>query len=260
MIVDFRYNFGGDGSHVAAVAREFIKREDKKPWRELYLITGRRTLSAGVMAAMAIMESTDRTVVGEPMAAPINSYGDPVSIEFQRTGLHLYLSTVRHQLGADNDVTELTTVDIPIQMSFSEYASGQDPTVDPILHGEEMRSLAIIALKEGGARARRVYEERKISFARYDWWSPPTELNLRKMTRELLTLGRYEDAIELAILNAQIHPGVWNTWYNLGVAQMAAGRQKEALENWKRVLELDPENDNGDEIRRAFTSSGAAMK
>jgi hypothetical protein len=259
LIVDLRYNFGGDGSHVPAMAREFIKREDNKPWRELYIITGRRTLSAGAMAAIAIMDNTERTVVGEPMAAPTNSYGDPTSLEFPRTGLHLSLSTVRHQLGAGYDVSALTPVDVPVQMSFTEYASGQDPAIDPILRGEEMRSLTVIALQEGGAKARSVYEDRKMRFARYDWWSPPAEINLRMAMMKLLFQHRFDDAIETAKLNTQIHPSIWNTWYNLGVSQMAAGKQKEALESWKRVLELDPENNNRDEIRKAFTESGLLL-
>jgi hypothetical protein len=252
LIVDLRYNFGGDGSHVPGMAREFIARQGARPWKELYVITGRRTLSAGIMAATAIMTNTERTVVGEPMAAPVNSFGDPASIQFPRTGLHLDLSTVAHPLGDGNDVSELTPVDMPAEMSFADYASGRDPAVDPILGGEEMRSLAVIALEDGGAAARRAYDERKARFARYAWWSPPAEIELRTVTQELVRQNRGAEAIETAELNAEIHPDIWNTWYNLGVAQRAAGKVREGLESWRKVLELDPENANANEIRKAL--------
>jgi hypothetical protein len=260
LIVDLRYNFGGDGSQVPAMAREFIARQGARPWKELYVITGRRTLSAGIMAAVAIMTNTERTVVGEPMAAPVNSFGDATSIRFPRSGLHLELSTVTHQLGDGNDTNEFAPVDVPTEMSFADYASGRDPAVDPILAGEEMRGLAVIALADGGAAARRAYEKRKAGLARFPWWSPPAEIELRTVTQELARQNRYDDAIEAASLNAEIHADIWNTWYNLGVAQRAAGRIRESLENWRKVLELDPENANADEIRKAFAGAGVAFQ
>jgi tetratricopeptide (TPR) repeat protein len=194
------------------------------------------------------------------MAAPVNSFGDPVSIQFPRTGLHLDLSTVAHQLGDGHDVGELTPVDMPAEMSFADYASGKDPAVDPILDGEEMRSLAVIALEDGGAAARRAYDERKARFARHAWWSPPAEIELRTVTQELVRQNRGAEAIETAELNAEIHPDIWNTWYNLGVAQRAAGKAREGLESWRKVLELDPENANASEIRKAFADAGTALR
>jgi hypothetical protein len=259
LIVDFRYNFGGDGSRVPAMAREFIKREDARPWTELYIITGRRTLSAGIMAAHALFENTQRTVIGEPMSAPINSYGDATSIHFRKTGMKLTLSTVRHQLGDDKNIAAFTPVDLPVAMSSGDYAAGRDPAVDPVLQGEEVRGLAVIAMNDGGKMARQAFERRAKAYAEFDWWSPPQEIELRIATEKLLAQKRFEDAIETASLNADIHPDIWNTWYNLGVAQRAGGRMQDSLESWRHVLELDPENSNRDEIRSAFADAGAAL-
>ena len=256
LIVDLRYNFGGDGSLVPAVQHEFIKREDNRPWKELYILTGRRTLSAGIMAAMAIIDNTENTVIGEPMAAPVNSYGDATSINLERTGLHLDLSTATHQLGDSHDLSELVPVDIPAQFSFSDYASGKDPAVDPILRGEEMRSLQVIAVTNGGAAARKAYADRKQRFSRFSWWAPPNEITIRRAGQRLLKEKRYEDAIETDKLNTELHPDIWNVWYNLGTAQMAAGKTSEALESYRRVLQLDPNNDNAAQIGKAFRDAG----
>jgi tetratricopeptide (TPR) repeat protein len=256
LIVDLRYNFGGDGSRAPAMAREFIKRGDAPPWKELYVITGRRTHSAGIMAAIAIMDNTEHSVIGEPMAAPVNSYGDATSIMFEKTGMKLWLSTVRHQLGDDRNISEFTPVDVPAPMLFGDYAAGRDPAVDPILRGEEMRGIAVIALNDGGAAARRTYQKRAKTFSKTLWWTPPQEIELRIATDKLVGQKRFDDAIETAKLNAEIHPDVWNTWYNLGVAQRAGNRMRESLESWRKVLELDPQNGNGDEIRSAFEAAG----
>jgi hypothetical protein len=259
LIVDLRYNFGGDGSHVPAMARQFIKREDAPPWKELYILTGRRTLSAGIMAAVAVMDNTDNTVIGEPMSAPVNSYGDAISINFPRIGMHMDLSTAMHQLGDSNDVSEFAPVDVPAPFTFAEYASGRDPAIDPILGGEEMRSLPRIALADGGSAARRVYAERVARFREYAWWSPPTEIALRRAGQKLLELKRFQDAIETDKLNAEIHPEIWNVWYNLAKAQMAAGLTRDALESYRHVLQIDPTNDNEVEIRKAFADAGVVL-
>ena len=259
LIVDLRYNFGGDGSQVPAMAREFIKREDSPPWRELYILTGRRTLSAGIMAAVAVMDNTENTVVGEPMSAPVNSYGDATSINFPRTGLHMYLSTATHQLGDSNDFSEFAPVDVPAPFTFADYAAEQDPAIDPILRGEEMRSLPLIAVVDGGSAARRVYEQRMVRFRDYSWWSPPAEIALRRAGQKLLELKRFQDAIETDKLNAEIHPEIWNVWYNLGKAEMAAGLTRDALESYRRVLQIDPNNDNAEEIRKACVDAGIVL-
>jgi tetratricopeptide (TPR) repeat protein len=259
LIVDLRYNFGGDGSHVPAMAREFIQRQAAPPWGDLYIVTGRRTLSAGIMAAVAIMQNTQHTVIGEPMSAPVNSFGDATTVQFPKTGMQLSVSTVRHQLGDDTDVSPFSPVDIPAEMSFADYAAGRDPAVDPILRGEEMRSVALIALEDGGAAAKRIYDARKARFSSVWWWSPPEEIALRTATQKLVDDKRYDDAIAAAALNTEIHPDIWNTWYNLGNAQRAGGKNQEGLESWRHVLEIDPQNDNGREIRKAFADAGKAL-
>lgn len=58
------------------------------------------------------------------------------------------------------------------------------------------------------------------------------------------------EALETCRLNAEIHPDIWNTWYNLGNVQDALGLVREARESYRKVLEIDPENFNGKELRK----------
>jgi hypothetical protein len=254
LILDWRYNFGGDGSKVSDMIHELVKREDNKPWNELYLLTGRKTHSAAIMALDAFLKHTQFTIVGEPTGSALNHFGDAVSRNYPRTGLKLDVSTLRHQLGASNDLSEFLPVDVPAPFSFADYVAGRDPAVDPILRGEEMRSLPVIALMDGGATVREVYEMRKRQFAKYHWWAPPREIDLRRVCDALREQKRMADAVETCKLNAEIHPDVWNVWYNLGIVQRAAGLKKEALESYRRVLEIDPDNWNAPAIRRLLAA------
>jgi hypothetical protein len=251
LIIDIRYNFGGDGSTVSSAVGAFMARKTNPPWRELYLLTGRRTFSAGVMLLDAFVDFTEATLVGEPAGAHLNHFGDPTERRFPLTGLRLNVSTLRHQLGKSNDVGELVPVDVPAVFSFSDYVSGRDPAVDPILGGAEMRAIPSIALAEGGAAARRVWQDRKNRFAAFRGWAPATEFELRTVCDALVEQKRVDDALETCRLSTEIHPWVWNSWYNLGRTQRAAGQMHERLLSFRRVLEVDPNNFNAAAIRRA---------
>lgn len=249
VVVDLRYNFGGDGSRVPPLMRKLGAAAQAGRWRELYLLTGRKTFSAAVMMGEAIMGGTDLTVVGEPMGAPFASYGDAVQTPLARVGALMSVSSKRHELRGSGDLAEYTPVDAPAPFSFADWSQGRDPAVDPILRGEEMRAIGVIARRDGGAAARRAWLSRKDAYGRFPWWTPPTEIDLRVATDELVAAGRMQEALDTALLNAEINPLIWNTWYNLGQVQRRMGLQAASKRSFTRVLELDPKNFNAEQIR-----------
>jgi hypothetical protein len=230
LIIDWRYNFGGDGSTVPAMSREFIRRGSNPPWRELYILVGRRTFSAAVMALNALIGQLPLTTVGEPPGSALNHFGDGTSRTYPRTGLRLHVSTRWWQLSSSDDLREYLPVDVAAPFAASDYFEGRDPALDPILRGEEMRSIPVIALVESGAAARAAFEDRRRRFAQYPWWRPPEEVELRAPCQELRRQQRYADALEICSLNAELHPSDWSPWYNLGFTQRLAGR------NWRTWL------------------------
>jgi hypothetical protein len=250
LILDLRYNFGGDGSQVPPMIREFIARQDDPPWRELYVLTGRRTFSAGVMMLDAFLEHLGPTLVGEPAGAPLNSYGDANALPYPRLGLRLNVSHERHQLASSSDVSALVPVDVPVSFSFADYAAGRDPAVDAILRGDEMRGIATIALEGGAEAARSVYTERRGRFAADPGWAAPSEIALRRVTRQQEARRDTAAALATALLNTEINPGEWRTWYNLGNLQMATGQKPAAIASYRRSLALDdPTNFNAERLR-----------
>ena len=61
---------------------------------------------------------------------------------------------------------------------------------------------------------------------------------------ELMNDNLLDDAIEVFKLNAKLFPGEPNVWDSLAEAYMNKGENKLAIDNYKKVLELDPENQN----------------
>ena len=258
LIVDFRYNSGGDGSRITAMIHEFIKREDNPPWRELYVLSGRKTHSAAIIALRAFVEHTQASIIGEPAGANYNLFGDAMSFRFPRIGLRLNLSTLRHDLARSNDITRVLRlsesspsavdstntipIDVPASFSAKDYLAGRDPAVDAIRSGTEMRGLANIARAEGGLAARRVYETRRASFGAFRWWKPAREGALNDVGYEFLSAKRLGDAVAVFQLCADLFPDSWNSWDSLGEAQRAQGEKLAAIASYRMSLLLNPGN------------------
>jgi len=137
-------------------------------------------------------------------------------------------------------------------MSFADYVAGRDPAVDPIVQGKDVRGLVWIAASDGAASAYAAYEERKVRWGADPTWSPPNELDLRTVMRELDDAGRAAAAIEVATLNTRINPHEWRTWMNLGDILLRSGRKAEAIDNYRKSLALDdPTNFNTERLKRA---------
>lgn len=60
----------------------------------------------------------------------------------------------------------------------------------------------------------------------------------------LLRAGMGEMAVDVLRLNTIAYPEAFNTWDSLGEAYMQAGKKKEAIANYRKSLELNPENSN----------------
>jgi hypothetical protein len=255
LIIDMRNNFGGDASRALEAVHSFVRREQSRPWQQLYVLTGPKTFSAATLFLAEFLDNVQATIVGEPGAAALNHYGDPTAQTYLKAGLRAQISTLWHQKSDSNDLRTFLPVDVPAPFTFTDYINGHDPAVDAILAGKDMRSIPQIVRADGGARAREVYLERTKQFGNLDWYTPPTEIELRRACDHLVDSRRIPEALEACTLTTEIHPFVWNSWYNLGQTQRAAGMMQERLSSYRCVLALEPDNFNGPGLRKAIGES-----
>jgi hypothetical protein len=241
LILDWRYNGGGDGSKVRAIIHEFIKREDAPPWQELYVLTGRKTFSAGVNAVQAFYDHVDASWVGEPAGAGFRHAGNADTVVFPATGLQLTFSTTWHPGAAVRELA-YTPVDVPAQFSAADYMAGRDPAVDAILRGDEMRALPLVARTQGGAAARKAFEARRARYSHLAWWRPADMIAMNNEGYALREAGRMADALEVFRINTEIYPDSWYVWDSLGEAQLAAGDRDAGLASYRRSLDLNAGN------------------
>lgn len=64
----------------------------------------------------------------------------------------------------------------------------------------------------------------------------------------LVRKEKIKEAIEIFKLNVEAFPDSWNVYDSLGEAYMKDGQKELAIENYKKSLELNPENKNGAEM------------
>ena len=75
-----------------------------------------------------------------------------------------------------------------------------------------------------------------------------SESGMNSMGYSYLSKKEYEIAIKLFELNIESFPDSWNVYDSLGEAYLAIGNKEKAIENYKKSIVLNPENENGKKI------------
>ena len=79
------------------------------------------------------------------------------------------------------------------------------------------------------------------------------ENELNQLGYQLLRLKRVADAIKIFKLNVEIYPESFNVYDSLGEAYIENGDKELAIENYKRSIELNPDNENGKMMLKKIT-------
>lgn len=101
-----------------------------------------------------------------------------------------------------------------------------------------------IAERQGVEKAVERYHKMRNEFRkiyRYD----VSEQEINSLGYILLGEDKTEEAIAIFKLNVAEHPKSWNVYDSLGEAYMKKGEKELAIENYKKSLELNPNNMNG---------------
>jgi len=97
---------------------------------------------------------------------------------------------------------------------------------------------------QGAEEAARIFHEKRKGDPQ---WLPFTETRMNGLGYQALQSGKAEEAIELFKLNVLAYPESANTYDSLGEAYMVHGDIELAIENYRKSLELDPNNKNAEE-------------
>ena len=79
------------------------------------------------------------------------------------------------------------------------------------------------------------------------------EQKLDDMANIFIDAEKNTEAIEILRLNTVLFPSSWNVYQRLGERLVISGNKKEAIKNFQKSVELNPENDNGiNELKKLY--------
>lgn len=80
------------------------------------------------------------------------------------------------------------------------------------------------------------------------------ERNINQLGYHFVSSRKIDIAIEIFKINTQLYPNVSNTFDSLGEAYWRTGNEKLAVENYKRALELNPQNKTASDAIRSIAA------
>lgn len=264
LILDVRLNGGGNNYKNKPVITGIIETKKINNIGNLFVIIGRRTFSASQNLVNELDNYTNAIFVGEPTAENINFWGDARPVPLPNSKIPVYLSYAWWQDKAAWENADWLAPSIPVDMSFTEYASNQDPVLDAALafSGSDFKPNPIQYITEmflAGKMQELAQEVPKmIKDPRYNFFD--FEVELSKAAYRLLNSGRMEEvqaAISVFTFVTQLFPNSANSWKNLAESYLIAGDKDKAIEYLDKAISLDPDGEIGkqaNEILKAIKS------
>jgi len=133
LIVDLRYNVGGgDFTKWQPFLISRIKEKTSLNQKgNLFVITGRLTLSTAMVNSIDFKKQTNAIIVGEPPGEKPNSYSENDQMKLPNSGLVVSYST-RYYKFLDEDVPAFEP-DIRIDPNWKDFKAGRDPALEWII-------------------------------------------------------------------------------------------------------------------------------
>lgn len=133
LIVDLRYNEGGDNTIYGPFLNGLIANSKLNTEGKLFVLTGRRTFSAGMCFATALERSTEAIFVGEPTGSSPNFVGESGGVfQLPYSGIFVNASNLFWQNSYAFDLRNYIAPDIYVAPKISDYIEGRDAVMEMI--------------------------------------------------------------------------------------------------------------------------------
>lgn len=256
LVLDIRYNGGGNNTLVKPIIRGLIQRPNIDREGHLFVIIGRVTFSAAQNFTNMLEKWTNAVFVGEPTGSHVNMYGDSEGYELPYSKMPIRISTLFWQNMHARDERKWTAPQIVAELSFSDYMKNVDPAFEaaagPYQKRESLKEIALAAYK---AQDFSGFRQKAIEFKndpRNKYADVESQIN--GFGYELIRAKMVDLAIQLFRLNVELYPESSNVYDSLGEAYMIKGESELAIENYRKSLKLDPGNSNAEAMIRKLES------
>jgi hypothetical protein len=128
LVIDMRHNAGGDFTKVRELLLPRLKEHRLNARDRLFVVIGRRTLSAAMTNAADFLTETNATLVGEPTGARPNGWQEKGEFRLRNSGLAVSVSTQYYRFLEGDPAAVIPHEHIPL--TWEDYRSGRDPVLE----------------------------------------------------------------------------------------------------------------------------------
>lgn len=133
LILDLRFNSGGNGAIVPPMLKTLIEFEVMNPDGKIFVLMGRGTFSAAQNLLTAITNFTNAILVGEPSGSGPTFIGESGWFKLPYSGLMGIVASQFHQSSSAEDQRKWIAPHIPAAISSTDYFTGDDKALNSIL-------------------------------------------------------------------------------------------------------------------------------
>nr|WP_319270890.1 hypothetical protein [uncultured Draconibacterium sp.] len=249
LIIDVRYNDGGNGRTIIPFINEIIKRDQFCKGKNLFVLVGNRTYSAAVIFLTELAVHTDAIFIGSPPACPFNFFSDMVQYgNLPNSGANLGIASRQIDNAWSNQTVHFIP-DVPAPFSSDDYFSGKDPAISAALNPEVFIDIASYAANNGAESAYELYKRKIEKYNNLNWWIDSykngLELEINSYAYQLMGNSEMRKAFQVFKLNTMINPKSYNSWDSYAEWFLNTGDYSNAIKYYTKSIELNPQNHNG---------------
>ena len=133
-VFDLRNNPGGDNTTFASLVRAIETMAEARPGRTT-IIAGRSTFSAAgnfITDLLTGPQGDNLRLVGEAPGGGLNIYGDVRVVTLPSSGIVVLISRRYHERAPGDDRLAIEP-DLPVELTWADYAAGRDPVLEAAL-------------------------------------------------------------------------------------------------------------------------------
>lgn len=133
LILDLRFNSGGNGAIVPPLLKTLIEFESMHPEGKIFVLMGRGTFSAAQNLLTRITKFTNAILVGEPSGSGPNFIGEAGWFQLPYSKLMGIVASQLHQSSSAEDHRKWIAPHIPAGLSSTDYFNGNDKALNSIM-------------------------------------------------------------------------------------------------------------------------------
>lgn len=137
LVLDLRFNTGGNGNLIAGFVTEFIRREGLLNDKTFAVLTGPQTFSAAIMLVSQLKLYTNAIFVGEPMGGPLHLFSTALQLGQVPSGrFEFHVSSAEFHLDLPLGRNYVFPPQIPVVQTSEEFFSGTDSLLEYVLEND----------------------------------------------------------------------------------------------------------------------------